>query len=52
METVVLRYRWYLNNIFVQANKGPHYFKKFLLIATTKATSINILLVIIFKEKS
>lgn len=52
MENIALRYSWYLNNIFVQGNKGPHYFKMFLLIATTKATSTYILLVIIFKEES
>lgn len=50
MENTAARYSWYLNNIFVQGNKGPHYFKVFLLIATTKATSTWILLVIIFKE--
>lgn len=38
MENTAARYSWYLNNIFVQGNKGPHYFKVFL-IATTKATS-------------
>ena len=52
MENNLLRCSCYLNTLFVQDNEGPHYLKLFLLIATTKATSTSILLVIIFKEES